>query len=174
VSGIIILFERPIKIGDRIELGKVTGNVTKVSLRATTIRTNDNISIIVPNSEFISSVVINWSHTDKTVRFSFPVGVSYKEDPENIKNILFAIAEENPDVLSEPKPDVLFNEYGDSALMFNLSVWTNTYSDKPAVLKSQLYFEIFKKFKEAGVEIPFPQRDLYVKEMPANEKKLNP
>lgn len=173
VSGIIILFERPIKIGDRIELGNVTGNVTKVSLRATTIRTNDNISIIVPNSEFISSIVINWSHTDKTVRFSFPVGVSYKEDPENIKNILFAIAEENPDVLNEPKPDVLFNEYGDSALMFNLSVWTNTYSDKPAVLKSQLYFEIFRKFKESGVEIPFPQRDLYVKEMPSHEKIIN-
>jgi small-conductance mechanosensitive channel len=174
VSGLIILFERPIKVGDRIEIGKVTGDVTKISMRASTVLTNDNISIIVPNSEFISSTVINWSHTDKTVRFSFPVGVSYKEDPENIKNILLAIAEENPDVLSEPKPAVLFKEYGDSALMFNLSVWTNTYSDKPAVLKSQLYFEIFKKFKETGVEIPYPQRDLYIKEMPSKEKILNP
>ena len=174
VSGLIILFERPIKVGDRIEIGKVTGDVTKISMRASTVLTNDNISIIVPNSEFISSTVINWSHTDKTVRFSFPIGVSYKENPENIKNILLAIAEENPDVLSEPKPAVLFKEYGDSALMFNLSVWTNTYSDKPAVLKSQLYFEIFKKFKETGVEIPFPQRDLYIKEMPSNEKILNP
>ncbi|MDQ7818861.1 MAG: mechanosensitive ion channel [Melioribacteraceae bacterium] len=173
VSGLIILFERPIKVGDRIEIGKVTGDVTKISMRASTVLTNDNISIIVPNSEFISSTVINWSHTDRTVRFSFPVGVSYKEDPENIKTILLAIAEENPDVLSDPKPAVLFKEYGDSALMFNLSVWTNTYSDKPAVLKSQLYFEIFKKFKETGVEIPFPQRDLYIKEMPSNEKILN-
>lgn len=173
VSGLIILFERPIKIGDRIELGKVTGDVIKISMRATTVLTNDNISIIVPNSEFISSTVINWSHTDKTVRFSFPVGVSYKEDPDNIRNILLAIAVENPDVMSEPGPAVLFKEYGDNALMFNLSIWTNTYSDKPAVLKSQLYFEIFKKFKEAGVEIPFPQRDLYIKEMPAHEKVLD-
>lgn len=172
VSGLIILFERPIKIGDRIEVGKVNGDVMSISMRATTVLTNDNISIIVPNSEFISSTVINWSHTDKTVRFSFPVGVSYKEDPENIRNILLTIAEANPDVLSEPKPAVLFKEYGDSSLMFNLSIWTNTYSDKPAVLKSQLYFEIFKKFKETGVEIPFPQRDLYIKEMPASDKLL--
>lgn len=173
VSGLIILFERPIKVGDRIELDKVTGDVTKVSMRATTILTNDNISIIIPNSEFISSTVINWSHTDKTVRFSFPVGVSYKEDPENIKNILLAIADQNPDVMSEPKPAVLFKEYGDNALVFNLNVWTNTYSDKPSILKSQLYFEIFKKFKEVGVEIPYPQRDLYIKELPSNEKILN-
>ncbi len=173
VSGLIILFERPIKVGDRIEIGKVTGDVTKISMRASSILTNDNISIIVPNSEFISSTVINWSHTDKTVRFSFPVGVSYREDPENIRNILLAIAEENPDVLSEPKPAVLFKEYGDNALIFNLSIWTNTYSDKPAVLKSQLYFEIFKKFKEVSVEIPYPQRDLYIKEMPSNEKIVN-
>lgn len=173
VSGIIILFERPIKVGDRIELGKVTGDVTKISMRATTILTNDNISIIVPNSEFISSTVINWSHTDKTVRFSFPVSVSYREDPENVKSILLEIATANKDVLDEPAPAILFKEYGDSALIFNLNVWTNTYSDKPSMLKSQLYFEIFKRFKETGVEIPFPQRDLYIKEMPSIEKLLD-
>lgn len=172
VSGLIILFERPIKVGDRIELGKVTGDVTMISMRATTVLTNDNISIIVPNSEFISSTVINWSHTDKLVRFKFPVGVSYDEDPENIKHILIELAEKNPGVMKEPKPDVLFTEYGDNALMFNLNVWTDDYSDKPGMLKSQLYFAIFKKFKELGVKIPFPQRDLYIKEMPALEKTV--
>jgi small-conductance mechanosensitive channel len=167
VSGLIILFERPIKVGDRIAVGNVTGDVVNISMRATTILTNDNISIIVPNSEFISSTVINWSHTDRNVRFNFKVGVSYKEDPERVKEILLEVAAENPGVLKTPKSDVLFDDYADSALIFNLRVWTKEYSDRPGVLKSQLYYEIFKKFKERGVEIPFPQRDVHVKEMPS-------
>lgn len=166
VSGLIILFERPVKVGDRIEVAGVAGNVTRISMRATTIITNDNISIIVPNSEFISSTVINWSHTDRNVRFNFPVGVAYKEDPEKVKNLLLEVAGENEGVLKDPKPDVLFDNYGDSSLNFNLRVWTSRYIDRPGVLKSQLYYEIFKRFKEAGVEIPFPQRDIHIKEMP--------
>ncbi|MBN1540823.1 mechanosensitive ion channel [candidate division KSB1 bacterium] len=168
VSGLIILFERPIKVGDRIEVGGVSGDVVRVSMRATTIITNDNISIIVPNSEFISSTVINWSHHDRNIRFNFKVGVSYKEDPEKIKDLLLQVANENPGVQKFPAPDVLFDEYSDSALIFNLRVWTSAYIDKPGVLKSQLYYEIFNRFKEAGVEIPFPQRDVYIKQMPAS------
>uniref|UniRef100_A0A7V2ZMG8 Mechanosensitive ion channel family protein n=1 Tax=Ignavibacterium album TaxID=591197 RepID=A0A7V2ZMG8_9BACT len=163
VSGLIILFERPIKVGDRIEVTGVTGDVQKISMRATTIVTNDNISIIVPNSEFISSTVINWSHTDRMVRFNFPIGVSYKEDPENVRRLLLQVAESNDGVLKEPKPDVLFTEYGDSALKFNLRVWTKKYIDRPGVLKSQLYYDIFKVFKENNVEIPFPQRVVHLK-----------
>jgi len=171
VSGLIILFERPIKVGDRIEVAGVTGDVINISMRATTIITNDNISIIVPNSEFISSTVINWSHSDRNVRFNFPVGVSYKEDPEKIKKILIEVADSNSGVLKNPKPDVLFTDYADSALVFTLRVWTTEYIVKPGVLKSQLYFEIFRRFKEEGVEIPFPQRDLHIKEMPGNKIK---
>lgn len=170
VSGLIILFERPIKVGDRIEVAGVNGDVINISMRATTIITNDNISIIVPNSEFISSTVINWSHSDRNVRFNFPVGVSYKEDPEKIKKILIEVADSNSGVLRNPKPDVLFTDYADSALVFTLRVWTTEYIVKPGVLKSQLYYEIFKRFKEEGVEIPFPQRDLHIKEMPPNVK----
>jgi len=166
VSGLIILFERPIKVGDRIEVAGVAGDVIKISMRATTIVTNDNISIIVPNSEFISSTVINWSHTDRKVRFNYPVGVSYKEDPEKVKKVLLEVAQDNQGVMKDPKPDVLFTEYADSALMFNLRVWTSEYIDRPGVLKSQLYFEIFKRFKENGIEIPYPQRDIHIKEMP--------
>ncbi len=158
VSGIIILFERPIKVGDRIELGDVSGDVVRISMRSTTIVTNDNISIIVPNSDFISSKVINWSHTDRNIRFNFPVGVSYKEDPEKIKNILLEVAKSNDAVLKEPKPDVLFTQFGDSSIDFKLRVWTREYINRPGVLKSQLYYEIFKKFRENEVEIPFPQR----------------
>jgi small-conductance mechanosensitive channel len=166
VSGLIILFERPIKVGDRIEVSGVAGDVVDISMRATTIVTNDNISIIVPNSEFISSTVINWSHTDRNVRFNFPVGVAYREDPERVRKLLLEIALENPGVLKDPKPDVLFTEFGDSALMFNLRVWTSEYINRPGVLKSRLYYEISRRFKEAGIEIPFPQRDVHIKEIP--------
>ena len=148
VSGIIILFERPIKIGDRIEVGNVTGDVVKISMRSTTVLTNDNISIIVPNSEFISSTVINWSHTERKVRFNIPVGVSYKEDPEIVKKFLLEVAEKNAGVLKDPAPDVLLKEYGDSSINFVLRVWTNDFTAQPLLLKSQLYYSTFKKFKE--------------------------
>ncbi len=166
VSGIIILFERPIKVGDRIEVAGVSGDVVDISMRATTIVTNDNISIIVPNSQFISETVINWSHTDRSVRFNFPVGVSYREDPETVRQVLLDIALDNPGVLKNPKPDVLFSEYADSAMLFNLRVWTREYINRPGVLKSQLYYEIAKRFREKGIEIPFPQRDVHIKHMP--------
>lgn len=167
VSGLIILIERPIKVGDRIEVTGISGDVVKISMRATTIRTNDNISIIIPNSEFVSSTVINWSHTDRDIRFNFPVGVAYKEDPQNIKKLLLQVAAGNDGVLKQPPPDVLLSEYADSAMIFTLRVWTREYTDRPGVLKSQLYYEVYKKFKENGVEIPFPQHDVYIKESPA-------
>jgi small-conductance mechanosensitive channel len=163
VSGIIILFERPIKVGDRVEIGNVSGDVIKISMRSTTIVTNDNISIIVPNSEFISSRVINWSHIDRNVRLNFPVGVSYRENPESIKKVLLEVAAENEGILKEPKPDVLFSDFGESYLEFNLRVWTREYINRPGVLKSQLYYAIFKKFKEHNVEIPYPHRDILIR-----------
>ncbi len=163
ISGLIILFEQPIKIGDRIEVGNVSGDVIKISARATMIVTNDNISIIVPNSQFIDNQVINWSHNDRNIRFRFPVGVSYKEDPDHVKRILLEVAESNHGVLQSPKADVLFEEYGDSSLNFVLMVWTSDYIDKPKILQSQLYFEIFRRFSEEGIEIPFPQRDIHIK-----------
>ncbi|TCL13236.1 mechanosensitive ion channel-like protein [Roseivirga ehrenbergii] len=163
ISGLIILFERPIKVGDRIEVGQVTGDIVRISSRATTVSTNDNISIIIPNAEFISKPVINWSHSGRNIRFHVPVGVAYKEDPAHIKSILLGIATKHPDVLQTPPPDVLFKEYGDNSLNFDLLVWTSTYINRPTVLKSQLYYLIFEKFKEHNVEIPFPQRDIHIK-----------
>ena len=163
ISGIIILFERPVKVGDRIEVDDLAGNIVNISARATTIITNDNIAVIVPNSDLVSNRVINWSHNDRNVRLNFPVGVSYNEDPEKIKKLLLEVANANQGVLQKPPPDILFENFGDSSLEFNLRVWTDEYSDKPKVLKSQLYYSIFKKFKEHGVEIPYPQRDLHLK-----------
>ncbi len=163
ISGIIILFERPIKVGDRIELNNIYGDVIEINARSTTIVTNDNINIIVPTSEFISKTVINWSHTDRKVRFRFAVGVSYNEDPAKIRNLLLKVADENEGVLKTPPPDVWFDAFGESSLDFYLSIWTTDYINRPMILKSQLYFAIFKKFKEHGIEIPFPQRDLHFK-----------
>jgi small-conductance mechanosensitive channel len=163
VSGIIILFERPIKVGDRIEMGDISGDVVNISMRSTTIVTNDNISIIVPNSDFISSKVINWSHTDRNIRFNIPISVAYKENPETVKKLLLEVVSENKGILKEPKPDVLFKAFGDSSLDFNLRVWTREYINRPGILKSQIYFAVFEKFKEHGIEIPFPQRDLNIK-----------
>lgn len=163
ISGIIILFEKPIKIGDRVEVDKLVGNITKISARATTVINNDNIAVVVPNSDFINNKVINWSLNDQNVRFNFPVGVSYKEDPQRIKKLLLEVAHANPGVLKDPSPDVLFDEFGESSLNFILRVWTNQYSNTPVVLKSQLYYAVFEKFKEHDVEIPYPQRDLHLK-----------
>jgi small-conductance mechanosensitive channel len=164
ISGVVILFERPIKVGDRVEVvGDISGDIVKISARATTIITNDNIAVVVPNSDFINSTVINWSLNDRNVRFNFPVGVAYKEDPARIRQLLIEVAKANPGIHDNPAPDVLFDEFGDSSLNFILRVWTSEYSNKPKVLKSQLYYAIFEKFREHGVEIPFPQRDVYLK-----------
>ncbi len=163
VSGLIILLERPIKVGDRVEVGSIIGDVTNISARATTITTNDNISIIVPNSEFISTRVINWSLTDRKVRLQIPVGVSYSSNPEEVEKLLLEVANEQDGLLFDPKPDVVFLEFGESSLNFTLRVWTSEYINKPFVLKSLLNFAIAKKFREHDIVIPFPQRDLHIK-----------
>jgi len=127
ISGIILLFERPIKIGDRIEVGGVHGDVVRISPRATTIVTNDNIAVIVPNSDFITGRITNWSYTDRDVRFHIPVGVSYRSGPEEVRRLLLAVAGAYPGVLKQPEPDAHFQEFGDSSLNFVLLVWTSDY-----------------------------------------------
>lgn len=163
VSGIILLLERPIKVGDRIEVGDVHGDVVNISPRATTIVTNDNIAIIVPNADFISSKVVNWSYTNRDVRFNFPIGVAYGSEPEKVRRVLLEVARAHRGVLKEPGPSVLFSEFGDSSLNFLLQVWTRDFSTIPRVLRSELYFAISQAFKDHEIEIPFPQRDLHIK-----------
>ena len=163
ISGLTILVEEPIKVGDRVEVGEVSGDIVNISLRSTTIVTNDNISIIVPNSEFISSQVINWSHNNRIIRFRIPVGVSYDEDPEIVKKLLMEVADENPNVQKEPKPRVFFEKFGDSSLDFKLGIWTSSHTDKPEFIRSEINYAIFKKFKENNIKIPFPQRDVHIK-----------
>jgi len=162
ISGLIILFERPIKIGDRITIGDVLGDVVNISLRATLIRTVDNISIIVPNSEFITSRVINWSHRDPKVRVHIPVGVAYGSDVPLVIKSLLEVADNHPQVMKDPPPKVWFNEFGNSSLNFELLVWILDPKGRPDII-SELNKRIDEIFRENKITIPFPQRDLHVR-----------
>jgi small-conductance mechanosensitive channel len=162
IAGLILLFERPIKIGDRVTVGQTEGDVTEINMRSTTIRSLNNISIIVPNSEFISSQVINWSHGDPKVRLVVKVGVSYNSDLDTVIQSLHEVADENPNVLKTPEPDVLLSGFGDSSWDMELRVWLKdpTYFYR---IRSDIHCMIVRKFRQNGVEIPFPQRDLHVR-----------
>src|SRR5580704_5577245 len=165
VSGLIILAERPIQIGDRIDLGNNTvGKVERIGARATHVLTNDNILIIVPNSEFVSSRVVNWTHIDPRVRFRIEVGVGYGSDPHVVEKLLLEVADGNSSVLKSPSPTVVFKTFGESSLNFELRVWSADMAHRAGSLESQMNFAIWDKFKEHGIEIPFPQRDLHLKE----------
>jgi len=163
VSGIIILAERPIAMGDRIEVGGVAGTVSKIRLRSTEIITNDNISIIVPNSDFVTHPVTNWSHGDARVQIRVPIGVAYGTGVEKLKIVLLEVAAENSNVLKEPEPTVYFDGFGDSALLFELGVWTSAMTHSPRRFRSEINFAIERKLREHKIEIPFPQRDLHLK-----------
>lgn len=163
VSGLILLAERPVKVGDRVEVDGLNGDVVRIGARSTWVRTNDNVVIIIPNSDFTENRVTNWTAHERRVRFSVPVGVSYASDPEQVKEILMAAAVEHPDVLAKPLPDVIFLGFGESSLDFDLRVWTETRVQTPKVLRSELYFRIFRAFSEHNIEIPFPQRDLHLR-----------
>ncbi|GAB4323208.1 MAG: mechanosensitive ion channel [Candidatus Zixiibacteriota bacterium] len=162
VSGLILLFERPIKIGDRVTVGDTEGDVLSINMRATTIRSLQNISIIVPNSEFISSNVINWSHGDPTVRMRIDVGVSYDSDLDAVIQALEEVAREHPEVHTDPPPKVLHLGFGDSAWNMRLLALISDPKRYYPVL-SDLNCAIVRKFRERGIEIPFPQRDLHVR-----------
>ncbi|MBE9563653.1 MAG: mechanosensitive ion channel family protein [Proteobacteria bacterium] len=173
VSGLILLFERPIRKGDWIEVGGTEGYVKDIHIRSTRIQTFDRSDVIVPNSELISNQVTNWVLSSKSGRAIVPVGVAYGTDTEKVRDILMAIAEENDNVVnagSMPKPIVLFREFGDSSLNFELRVFLHNVDSRLRVV-SDLNFAIDKAFREEGIEIPFPQRDLHVKSIPDNFNK---
>jgi small-conductance mechanosensitive channel len=162
-AGLIIMFERPIKIGDRIVVDQVEGDVIEIGARATTVLTNDNIAIIVPNSKFITENVVNWQYTDNNVRFHIPVSVAYGSDTGKVEKILLEVAKENGDVLEEPPPAVRLLEFGDNGLMFELRAWSASLVHRKGRLTSALNRAIYEKFNEAGIAFPFPQRDLHVR-----------
>jgi potassium efflux system protein len=160
ISGIILLFERPIQVGDAVEISGVWGVVQKINVRSTLVQTYDNASLIIPNSEFISNKVINWSFKDHRIRRVITVGVAYGSDTALVSGTLKEIAEKAQWVLKTPEPDVLFSDFGDSALIFKLRVWTLV--DHMVKVETHIRFEIERLFREHHIEIPFPQHDVHI------------
>src|SRR5437870_9984554 len=164
ISGLVILAERPITIGDRVEVAGIAGQVEHIRARSTVIRTNDNSMMMVPNTKFIDSPVTNWTYGDRRVRFRLPVGVAYGSDVNKVRDALLAVAHENPHTLKEPAPGVFLDQFGDSSIDFKLMVWSSEMSARPSRYRSDLNFAIVEKFREAGIEFPFPQRDVHIRD----------
>jgi potassium efflux system protein len=161
-SGLVLVFERPIQIGDFVEVGEYTGIVERMGARSTEIRTLDHVSIIVPNSRFLEKEVINWSHRNPISRLHLPVGVAYSSDPKIVQAALLEAASKHPNVLQAPSPLVLFKEFGNNSLNFELLVWTAE-PNKQFLLKSDLYYNIYEILQQREIEIPFAQLDLHMR-----------
>jgi potassium-dependent mechanosensitive channel len=173
VSGLILLTERPIRVGDWIVVGQEEGHVRRISVRSTEIETFDRASVIVPNSDLITNTVKNWTHFNDLGRFTVPVGIAYDGDPDAVRELLLQIAGEHPQVLKEPEPNVFFIAFGDSSLNLELRGFVGNVNQAFGV-RSELHFEIFRRFRAAGIEIPYPQRDIHIRTAPAPESDTEP
>ncbi|MCK4990769.1 MAG: mechanosensitive ion channel, partial [Bacteroidales bacterium] len=174
VSGLILAFERPIKVGDVVQVGELIGIVRTIGLRSSTVKSFDGAEVIVPNGNLISNEMINWTLSDSNRRMDIRVGVAYGTDPEIVIGIIQEIAAENSKVRKQPAPTGYFLGFGDSSLDFRLLAWTDI--DHRLTVESELNVAVNTKLKEAGIEIPFPQRDLHIrsdatKPKPAGGKK---
>lgn len=165
VSGIILLFERPIRVGDKIQLDDLIGRVSSIGIRASKITSFEGSDVIVPNADFISSRVINWTFSDEKRRVILPVGVSYATDPEEVLELLLNIAKAHPEIIASPEPEALFQGFGESSLNFELRAWTESGRGWVTV-KSDLTLIVHKALKDAGINIPFPQRDVNLRNIP--------
>lgn len=162
VSGLVLLIERPVTIGDRVQIGETEGTIETINIRSTVVRSLANVAIIVPNSELITNNVVNWSHEDPRIRLSIPVGVSYNSDEEVVIATLMEVAAGHPEVLATPEPTVRLNSFGDSSWDMELLVWLRG-PDRWRDVRSELNIAIVGAFRAHGVEIPFPQRDLHLR-----------
>ncbi len=162
VAGLILLYERPIRLGDVVTVGEVSGRVTKIKIRATTVHQFNNHELIVPNKEFITGQLINWTLSDNIIRSEVLVGIAYGSDTQLAKKILLKVAQDHPKVLKTHKPDVLFTAFGSSSLDFKLRCFVAGYDDLIPT-QSELHFQVNDAFAEAGIEISFPQQDLHIK-----------
>jgi len=162
VSGLILLIERPVGRGDFVQIGEVCGSVTDIGMRATKVVTRDEVTIIVPNSELITAQVINHSVPTTNLRITVKVGVAYGSDTALTKEVLLKVASDDPELLTDPPPEVRFEDFADSSLNFSLLAWiANPREDMR--MASRLRFAIDAAFRAAGIQIPFPQRDVHVK-----------
>jgi small-conductance mechanosensitive channel len=163
IAGFSLVFGRRIRKGDWIQVGDTLGAVQEVGLRATKVRTRDNIEYLIPNGDLTGTTIVNYTLSDPLIRIHIPVGVSYSSNPQEVEAILMKAAAENEKVNKGKKPEVWFSEYGDSSLNFELLVWIDVRRVTENRVRSDLYFTIFQALAEAGIEIPFPQRDLHIR-----------
>ncbi len=163
-SGIVLLFERSVKVGDFLEIGTKAGNVRRIGLRASTIETRDNKTIIIPNSQLVNDRVVNWSNLEELARFSISIGVAYGSDDRQIEQELLRVCQEHPLISKYPKPFVRFNDFGDSALIFELIFFTRQFILVENI-KSDLRFAIYQRFNKLEINIPFPQRDVWLRDI---------
>jgi small-conductance mechanosensitive channel len=162
VSGLILLFEGNVQVGDIIEINTLIGRVTAIGVRTSKVETRDNVTIIVPNSKFIVDNVINWSHNKKLTRYTISVTTSYDTDAQLVRQTLLKCVKQHRDVVDKPAPIVRLQDFGDNGLHFDLLFWTyNVW--RVESLKSEIRFTIFKDFKDNNINIPYPQRDLHIK-----------
>jgi potassium-dependent mechanosensitive channel len=166
-SGFILLFERPIRIGDRITIGEDEGDVQSINLRTTVVTTNDRIAIIVPNSKLVSQRVINWSYGDPRARIAVPIGVAYDSDIELVTETLIEATRDMPNVLKEPEPRVQFLRFGDYSLDFRLLVWTNQ-PRRHVQMRSDINYRIARLFRERAIKIPYPTQEFLLRNIPRN------
>jgi small-conductance mechanosensitive channel len=165
LSGLVLFFERPVKVGDIVDVGNVEGRVERIRARATTLVTRDNVTIIVPNSEFVQGKVTNLSFPDNRLRCRLKIGVAYGSDVDQVTQTLKAVAAAHPEVLREPVPGVQLYELGDNAIGFELIFWVKEILNRGRIF-SDLRYAVVHAFREGGIEIPFPQRDLHLKPSP--------
>lgn len=165
VSGIIILFERPLRIGDVVTVGEVTGVVSNIRMRATTITNWDRQEFVVPNKEFITGRLLNWTLSDQVNRVAFEVGVAYGSDADKVRRLITEILHRHPNVMSEPAPTVTFESFGDSALVFKLRCFLPDMQQRLETI-NDLHTQIYKTLTTAGVEIAFPQKDIHIRSLP--------
>jgi small-conductance mechanosensitive channel len=158
VSGLVLVFERPIQAGDIVQMGSLWGRVQTIGFRASIIRTFDGADIVVPNAELISQQVVNWSRSDQLRRMDVSVGVAYGTDPHLVTRTLLQVAENHGEILKRPQPEALFESFGDSSLNFTLRCWTHI--EGFLRVRSEIIMAVNDAFQQAGIVIPFPQRDL--------------
>jgi len=166
-SGFILLFERPIRIGDRVTIGDDEGDVQSINLRTTVVTTNDRIAIIVPNSKLVSQRVVNWSYSDPRARIAIPIGVADDSDIELVTDTLIEAARDVPNVLADPKPQVQFLKFGDYSLDFRLLIWTNQ-PRRNVQIRSDINYRIARLFRERQIKIPYPTQEFLLRATPGN------
>jgi small-conductance mechanosensitive channel len=176
ISGWILMWERPIRIGDFVELDNARGVVQSINTRSTCIRRVDGVHLLVPNSHLLENIVVNWTLIDQLARSTVSVGVAYGSPVEQVINIIENIANAEPNVLHDPAPMVIFEEFGDSALIFDLYFWGEATGERDLrVIRSDLRRKIDSAFREHNISIAFPQRDLHMKTAaPIEVRVINP